>query len=1195
MKMKKILLISVASISSAFVITSVGAISAKVVRDKNVLGLVEELQEELKAVEFLAIKDNAKELKELFASQINDASLLTTENIDLVFKDRLNKSLDPKIKISYELIPNEDEQKAKSANDDEGSLLVRIKLQVDSSITTQDIKLNRFKTLIQSIKTNDLNLKVLNKDKVLASELFEPKQNSITKQLELVDKNTNLDLDNYNLTYESLFLNDLEGRAKIRVNATLKTNENIKNHFDFVLENFKKFALDESLLNADFTLTKQNQTIQELQNAIAQAFSNPNDSNANSLEKLSNHLDIKVPEGFEFEFVSLEPKNNDFTIANLSYKLVVKNLHNADEQNPNSKNGILKSQTKSIELSSFVDYSDELLKLMDKISKVVLSQNSKLKETLPSKIEKDKLNLDNLKILTTNGKNDSDFQLLDGYNLDFDIVKNEDRNDVEGSLNLKITLSKDGKQSKSKTLVLSGLLSEIDLLKNNSFKVEIPNKQNILASDLISNKTNVENVIKKDLQIKDLENFDFANYQRIFKAVFVNDKEGKLTLKMNLISKEKNKKKDFTFEISGFKTSQVLPMNLLNLKNVKMLTVDEIFRSLNQLKNLPENTKDQNSKQTLKNLFDVVLDSNYEFNFVDFKAKENAKDVGLLTYFLKDKKTNIVSTNIEVGVSVFESISKAIEDHLSKIVEALVVSNSSLTNKLATEFKVGQKLENSMIQLYDKNKNLIKPTEGFELSYVIANNPNYDLKNGTVEIEVQYKKNNTVQKVTKKLSGFKKLEQSDFDVVAKRDILNQHPRVLKDDKTNFNFIKNTLSTKTFDLKFKNNQQSNEILNNYDLTIENVKYKNISGQVNFDIKFTKKNGSKNDEIIFNKTLTGLKADLIFKDFHQYYEGDETNHRIISVTAKLPRNQFIQKIVEARENNDIDALVDYWLKLIAPDVPGHIKSKKLTFLIRTSNLGSTNSNKGAHRVDYLDQSAEQFTIFRDLDVSGFNKSEVIKNHLKTYLSQYVFAIRKNNSKTPEEFKNEYNAARDSNSRIRVIQSYYNLYIPQGYEITIDNNNSLKALQYKFDNRLSKEDKFSDYELTYNLKKGNQTIQRKTILSYGQKVFLPIANKNGLNFAFIKKDYLGRYSDDMWRWHLKSSLKQIKYRWGNKEVFFYDVKPSDFWIWDKGSWRVHLTVRTGPRYGQIRRIWVNFRLVDGKIQIWGDHPIDGMLLAE
>ncbi|MDZ7293671.1 lipoprotein 17-related variable surface protein [Mycoplasmopsis pulmonis] len=150
MKTKKTLLITLGITSVILVGTSIAAMTTKILSDKTNFSLSQDLKGEINDVESLKINQKAFELKKIFPSQLKDTSLLTSENINLKFKNNPNVALDPKIKVSYELITDENKQKQNHANDDEGSLLVRLIFSLGRAKASKDVKLFGFKTLVEN-------------------------------------------------------------------------------------------------------------------------------------------------------------------------------------------------------------------------------------------------------------------------------------------------------------------------------------------------------------------------------------------------------------------------------------------------------------------------------------------------------------------------------------------------------------------------------------------------------------------------------------------------------------------------------------------------------------------------------------------------------------------------------------------------------------------------------------------------------------------------------------------------------------------------------------------------------------------------------------------------------------------------------------------------------------------------------------
>ncbi|WP_223212154.1 lipoprotein 17-related variable surface protein [Mycoplasmopsis pulmonis] len=1222
-------------------------------------------------VKELEIKESAKDLKNLLPSQITDSTLLTKDNINIKFLTDTDTQLDEKINVSYKLISNEQKQEENSqrnsnqnqnekfANDDEGTLKVLVEFSYNGVPVTREVKLHGFKNTIQKTQSNNLNLSLSNKEQIHPSELIDSNQQLVTTNFELKSLLETLDIEKYKVLYEKVYVNDIDAEAKIRLTLQLKTNENIKNSFEFVLKDFKKYNLDDSSLKAKINLVKNDLSIEELLNITSKGFgANKTEDDVN---KLKETLNIDLPNGYEFEFVSLAPKANDASVGLLTYKLVKNNLDNGTSENPNSKNGRIETNTIVEEITNLslkkndskdepkkdnsntnskdepktdepkveepredepktnpmsdskdkpkidepnekpkdqpktepknepkdkpkVEPKDETLAIFDKISKIELKENSQLKQKLPSQFKESDLNLSNLKVLVSDDKNKfSELSLPQGYSISFKLASNS--NNDEGTLDVKVIVQKQGKEVKTKELKLTNLLTEFESLKESDFQLDFSNKKDRLASSVVMN----DKIIKESLVVKNktIENFDFNKYDISYSVSSLDEVNGKLKIKMTIFKKTKDRLKEFLYEVVGFQLGITNKNILISVRNDKKLSADQIIREFYYL---GDNATPEQQLEKLQSLFSVAIPDGLEFEFISFKAKANSNDRGILTYTLRNKKTNARSGKINVEVKTHNIIDSYLAQHVLEVNEIALENDSPFKNKSINELSPNQILEN--ITLFDKNKSIITPEKDIQVKYKIASNPQYNLKQNSINVEVIFEKNGHSQKVTRVLNGFKKFDASWFDVVAKGNILKDNPRDIKQDKTHFKFIANTFGTKSFYFKFQNNQTSKELLKHYNVSVDNIEYKNVAGEIHFDVKFTRKsNSSSETNIVIRKVFSGFKKDLIFTDFEQYDDEDTREHRSIAITTKMPRNQFIQKIVEARQNNDLDALVDYFTNLIAPF---RISNETLSFSIRTQNMGSPRKNKGAHREDIADQTAEQFTILHRLSNLVTNKEKNIRDHIREWLNETVFAIRTSHLKTSEEFKNEFLAKKTSSERIELIKKYYDLYIPEGYTLNIYNTHNITSLKYKYDNQVEKENKLSDFEILYIITKGNKSSQRKLILNYGQRIYFNHPKANQLNPLFIKRDFL-KYKDEHWKFDLQGALKQIKYRTYNKKVFWIDLdNRRDSWNQtDDNTWTLNISVRN--HWYEYRKYFkVHFRYVNGEIHIWGDHPLDGILLA-
>lgn len=1284
MKIKKAILISAIGGSAAIVASGSGIVTWKVLKDKNESSLSEKLSAEIQDVKELEIKESAKDLKNLLPSQITDSTLLTKDNINIKFLTDTDTQLDEKINVSYKLISNEQKQEENSqrnsnqnqnekfANDDEGTLKVLVEFSYNGVPVTREVKLHGFKNTIQKTQSNNLNLSLSNKEQIHPSELIDSNQQLVTTNFELKSLLETLDIEKYKVLYEKVYVNDIDAEAKIRLTLQLKTNENIKNSFEFVLKDFKKYNLDDSSLKAKINLVKNDLSIEELLNITSKGFgANKTEDDVN---KLKETLNIDLPNGYEFEFVSLAPKANDASVGLLTYKLVKNNLDNGTSENPNSKNGRIETNTIVEEITNLslkkndskdepkkdnsntnskdepktdepkveepredepktnpmsdskdkpkidepnekpkdqpktepknepkdkpkVEPKDETLAIFDKISKIELKENSQLKQKLPSQFKESDLNLSNLKVLVSDDKNKfSELSLPQGYSISFKLASNS--NNDEGTLDVKVIVQKQGKEVKTKELKLTNLLTEFESLKESDFQLDFSNKKDRLASSVVMN----DKVIKESLVVKNktIENFDFNKYDISYSVSSLDEVNGKLKIKMTIFKKTKKTKdrlKEFLYEVVGFQLGITNKNILISVRNDKKLSADQIIR---EFYSLGHNATAQQQLEKLESLFSVTVPEGIEFEFVSFKAKPNSDDRGILTYTLRNKKTNARSGKINVEVKTHNIIDSYLAQHVLEVNEIALENDSPFKNKSINELSPNQILEN--ITLFDKNKSIITPEKDIQVKYKIASNPQYNLKQNSINVEVIFEKNDHSQKVTRSLSGFKKFDASFFDIVAKGNILKHNPRDLKQDKTHFEFIANTFGTKSFDLKFKNSEVNKEFLKHYNLSIDNIEYKNVAGEIHFDVKFTRKHNSSNEtNIVIRKVVSGFKKDLIFTDFEQYDDEDTREHRSIAITTKMSRNDFIKKIVEARQNNDLDALVEWFTNLIAPF---RLSNKTISFVIRTQNMGSPRKNKGAHREDIVDQTAEQFTILHRLNNLVTNKEQNIKDHTREYLKETVFAIRKNYSKTAEEFKKEFLTKKTSSSRIELIKKYYDLYIPEGSILSIYDTHNITSLRYKYDDELhkekykydeqiEKENKLSDFEILYVITKDNKSSQRKLILNYGQRIYFNHPKENELNQIFVKRDFL-KHKDEYWKFDLQAAVRQIKYRRDNKEVFWVDLNSSDHWTQtDDNTWTLHISVKN--HWWEYRKYFkIHFRYINGEIYIYGDHPLDGILLA-
>lgn len=1162
--------------------------------------------ETIKNINHLEIKEKARVLKDLLASDLKDPKLLNSENIDLKFKNSSINKLDEKIKITYELITG----KTNNVNDDEGSLVVRAKFQVDNQEIVKDLKLIGFKTLIQSIKAGDLNFKVSNKDQILASELLSSNQNVATKSLELKNQSKKLDLNKYNLTYEKIYFNDVTASAKIRVNAKLKTNENINNKFEFVINGFKKYVIADSL-EAKFTLVKKDIAIEELKRVVTEAFKSKTTQEA--FASLKNYLDISLPEGLDFSFVSIETKNDDPESAILTYKLVIKNLHSGSQANPSSKNGVVESKLKTFEIKRSQIQEEQPKpkpkppekdkpkeeklpeKKMDRVSKIELTQNSVLKSILPSKVNNNQLTSSNIRLL----KNDGEFILPYGTSQKFEILKADD---VNGILEVKLSLSQGEKVIETKTLELQGLLSELDFASQSDFSVIEIEKRAQLNIGRIASKTNE---LEKLIILNPKAKFKMENYDKTFLVSYISDRRGKIIFKMTLSTKKGNKSKVFNFEIDGFYRYWNTPEILMHLENPYKLTVQEMIDGFSKLR---KGHSPREAADKLKELFVEFVPVGYEFYFVDFKAKANAKDIGVLTYYLKHLKTEDETGHIQTEVQGYDPLLKAIEKSLNSISKIELDANGQLKNKLATEFEENQVLDskyNSEFKLYDKDNNLITPLEGVNSFYKIHNNPDYDLKEGSIKIEFHYSKDDKSGRISRTVTGLKKFDASLFDVAIKNEFkYANYFGVLRGAKENFKFLENSLETRIFNLNFKDPKIGQQIIKHYSFSVSNLQQKTIEGDATIDVKVFQK-GQREPIFSANKAFDGFKnfeffeASGLWKDRYKIEnEQEPNNHTVFSIQTSTIREDFIKRIDYIRNINNLEALSAYLFSLIDPV---HLNGNSFTYLIRTNNLGSKQQNRGAHRLDYTSESGEQFRIVHNLNIRGLNqqqKKEKIRQEIFNYFKTAVFAIRKDFSIDALKFESGFTSqwtlsSNPSKAKVDFLKKYYDLYIPSGYELTIVRGDYLWPIQYVHDKKIWQGNEFTDFELNYTLKKDGKAIKGQTILTYAKKVYLRAPQKNGLNPVFVKADFIKKYNDNVWRWALQHSVKQIKYRDNKDQIFFVDVHKTDQWGYGKDN---SVTLRQEfKKDGKWIKNKVKFKYVDGKIQIEGDHQIDGLVILE
>lgn len=840
---------------------------------------------------------------------------------------------------------------------------------------------------------------------------------------------------------------------------------------------------------------------------------------------------------------------------------------------------------------------------LEDITKVELSKNSELKRILPSNVVNENLDFNSLKLITKDNTLIGEKNIPKNYTVAFSIdpnsVQNASADNTDGSMNIIVSLKKDNGVFLEKVFKITGLLSELEYISDQNLKVDIPNKQNILASSIVEVEQITNEKISLSSQGKVPSTFDLSKYETSFHVLSHDDEKGSLKIRLTLSAKSKTKSKDFDYTIDGFKQSFLEDRITLKPKDGVNKTADEIIKSL-QL--LPKEASSEDKLEVLRSAYDISVPSSLKFNFVSFEAKQGTFDKGVLTYFLTQINGTRRTEEVKLDIQTFNIIKRYLDETIAKIDTVTLKANSSLKNSLPSEFAENKEIKNweNEIELLDKNKAKIDVKKEFQVSLSISTNPQYNLIDGSLNIEVRISRDGIVQKVTKKLSGLTKLDANLFDVVAKANVSNQLPGALKAKDTNFKFGEKTFSTDSFELKFKNAKENNSILNLYKLTLENVKLKNFSGQVSFDVKFTRRGSSKEQEnVVISKSVTNFKKEPLFTDqFKRYFDENDHFHKSVAITTRVSRNDFIKKIVDARENDDLDYLIDYFMSLVKPN---EHNSNRLSFLIRTNNLSSARYTpiKGRYRSGtHLDQLSEQFTIFQNVHIVGRDKTRVIREKIKNWFDWAVFAVRKNLNKNAADFKNDFNKARNFNYRLAVLNNYYNLYLPKGYKLSDLKEKTLTPVIYKEANQESQENRYSDYEITYVIEKitpkSTHIIESKLILPSGHKTYVDLHTKD-----FIEKvevlDIKKHFGNTNVVWHelLRRSLKQVKYRFNDNSIFFKDVNiaPQDDKLINTspGVYTLFQTIRrhNGGYVLQKNR----FIYENGKIYLLSNNTIDAL----
>ncbi|CAC13418.1 LIPOPROTEIN [Mycoplasmopsis pulmonis] len=840
---------------------------------------------------------------------------------------------------------------------------------------------------------------------------------------------------------------------------------------------------------------------------------------------------------------------------------------------------------------------------LEDITKVELSKNSELKRILPSNVVNENLDFNSLKLITKDNTLIGEKNIPKNYTVAFSIdpnsVENASADNTDGSMNIIVSLKKDNGVFLEKVFKITGLLSELEYISDQNLKVDVPNKENILASSIVEVEQITNEKISLSTQGKVPSTFDLTKYDTSFHVLSHDDEKGSLKIRVSLSAKSKTKSKDFDYTIEGFKQSFLEDRISLKAKQGVNKTADEIIKSL-QL--LPSSASSEDKLNVLKSAYDISVPDGLKFNFVSFEAKQGTFDKGVLTYFLTQINGTRRTEEVKLDIQTFNIIKRYLDETILKIDSVVLKENSNLKNSLPSELVENKEIENwqNEIELLDSSKAKINVKNEFQVSVSTSANPEYNLIDGSLNVEVRISRDGIVQKVTKRLSGLTKLDANLFDVVAKANVSNQLPGNLKAKDTNFKFGEKTFSTDSFELKFKNAKENNSILNLYKLSLENVKLKNFSGQVSFDVKFTRKGtGKEKENVVISKKITNFKKDVLFDDqYRRYFDENDHFHKAIALTTKMTRNEFIKKIVDARENDDLDHLIEYFMNIVKPN---EHNNNRLSFLVRTNNLSSSRSTfiKGRHRNgSHLDQLSEQFSIFRNVHIVDRDKTRVVREKIKNWFDWAVFAVRKNLNKNAADFKNDFNKAKDFNSRLAVLNKYYNLYLPKGYKLSDLKERTLAPIIYKEGDQQSKENKFSDYEITYVIEKISpesiHIIESKLVLPSGQKTYIDLHTK-----SFIKRvevlDIKKYFGDTKVPWHelLRKSLRQVKYRFYDNSIFFKDVNlaPQDDKLINTSPniYTLYQTIRR-PNGGYIL-LKNHFTHENGKIYLMSINEIDAL----